>query len=193
MHHPHTAPPAFVGIPDELPQRFPRLVTAQPVQINLPLQAPMPFAQFLRHIGADAAAPVAELVVGVEQGGDVKVVAETFAQHVVVIQHLLQSQGFGGLAGQGHARRMRERLDRAHRPLEQMALGLGGFLKALALGFLGGGPGGVGFQLGFDGRQVFQAAGLHHSHALQAAKSFRRAAVTTDSAPPSTRFGLGRR
>ena len=38
------------------------------MQIDLPLQTPMPFAQFLRNVGADALATVAEFVVGIEQG-----------------------------------------------------------------------------------------------------------------------------
>ena len=68
VYYAHTAPTAFGGVADELAQGFTCFVTAQAMQIDLPLQTPMPFAQFLRNVGADALATVAEFVVGIEQG-----------------------------------------------------------------------------------------------------------------------------
>ena len=89
MHHPDTTPTAFGGVADKLTQSLTGLVTSQAMQIDLPLQAPMPFAQLLGDIGAYALAAVAEFVIGVQQGLDIKVVAQAFAQHIDVIQALL--------------------------------------------------------------------------------------------------------
>ena len=68
MYYAHTAPTAFGGVADELAQGITCFVTAQAMQIDLPLQTPMPFAQLLGDVSANALAAVAEFVVGIEQG-----------------------------------------------------------------------------------------------------------------------------
>jgi len=98
----------------------------------------MTFAQFLRHIGANATAPVAELIVGIEQCADIKIIAQAFAQHTVVIAFLLKSFGGCGRVVQFGTRLGCQRFDRADRALEQVFFGLG---AAFSRCFFGG-PGG---------------------------------------------------
>ena len=102
MYYAHTAPTAFGGVADELAQGFTCFVTAQAMQIDLPLQTPMPFAQFLGDVSADALAAITQLIVGIEQGGHIEVVAQAFAQHIDVIQALLLGQRLGRLRRQTH-------------------------------------------------------------------------------------------
>ena len=76
MHHTHAAYALFVRFADKAAQRVTRLVAAQAVQVNLALDAPFALAQLLRYVQAHAGAAKAQVVVGVEQGGDVHLVAQ---------------------------------------------------------------------------------------------------------------------
>ena len=83
VHHAHAAQAVFVRLADELAQRLARFIDAQAVQVKLILDAPMARAQAPRDLDADACASVAQLVVGVEQGADVKVVADRLEQRAL--------------------------------------------------------------------------------------------------------------
>ena len=67
VHHARSAGRSCGGA-DELPSADAGLIHAQAVQVELALDAPVPGAQALRHLHANAGAAKAELVVGVEQG-----------------------------------------------------------------------------------------------------------------------------
>ena len=66
----------------------------------------MAFAQLLGDICTNAFATVAGLIVGIEQGGHIEVVAQAFAQHIDVIKVLLLGQRLGRLRRQAHPWRM---------------------------------------------------------------------------------------
>jgi hypothetical protein len=55
----------------------------------------------LRHIGANAGAAEAQLVVGVQQGADIELVAHGFHQHALLVQH--ERMGSGAGAGASRA------------------------------------------------------------------------------------------
>jgi hypothetical protein len=68
-----------------LAQRFSSFVAAKPVQVELALHGPFAFAQFARHVGPDAGASEAELIVHIEQGAHIKLVAHAFAQSCLIV------------------------------------------------------------------------------------------------------------
>ena len=80
VHHAHAAQALLVGVADKARQGLARLVAALAVQINLALDAPFTLAQLLHHVHAHAGAAKAQLRVGIEQTGDVHLVAKRFGQ-----------------------------------------------------------------------------------------------------------------
>jgi hypothetical protein len=95
MHHAHAAQAGAVRQADELAQGLARLIHAQAVQIELALDAPLARAQPARHVRAHARAAKAQLVVHVQQGADVELVAQRFMQHARLVQLALHRQGLG--------------------------------------------------------------------------------------------------
>ena len=61
------------------------------MQIDLPLNAPFAFAQFARHIGANAGATKTHLIVHIEQGADIELIAHAFLQSSGIVYVLLQT------------------------------------------------------------------------------------------------------
>jgi hypothetical protein len=67
VHHAHAAQADLDRLTDEGGQRFARVVGAQPVQVQLALDAPFAPAQAARDVRADAGAAKAQLLVGFQQ------------------------------------------------------------------------------------------------------------------------------
>ncbi|MPN24778.1 hypothetical protein SDC9_172180 [bioreactor metagenome] len=95
MHDAHAAHARAVRQPDELAQRLAGFVRAQAVQVQLALNAPVAATQLARHVQTDAGAAKAQLIVHVQQGADIELVAHGFAQHILFVQHHLQRQRRG--------------------------------------------------------------------------------------------------
>ncbi len=96
MHHAYAAQAGAVRQANELAQRLTRFIGAQAVQIQLTLDAPVPAAQLVRHVQANAGAAKAELVIHIQQGAHVELIAHGLAQHPLLIQLMLQAAGRGG-------------------------------------------------------------------------------------------------
>jgi hypothetical protein len=92
VHDAHAAHARAVRQPDELAQRLAGFVRAQAVQVQLALNAPVAATQLAGHVETDAGAAKAQLIVHVQQGADIELVAHGFAQHVLFVQHHLQRQ-----------------------------------------------------------------------------------------------------
>ncbi len=78
------------------------------------------------------------MVIYIEQGGNVKLVAEAFAQRGLVVEGFLERRGAGPRDLQLYPRRMIERLNRTNGSFEKLLFGQAGFLggrSALTLGF----------------------------------------------------------
>ena len=90
MDDAHAAQAGAVRQADEFAQRLARVVAAQAVQVELALDAPVPAAQLACHVYADTGAAKTELVVHVQQGAHVELVAHGLAQHVLFVLHALK-------------------------------------------------------------------------------------------------------
>ena len=91
MDDAHAAQPGAVRQADELAQRLARFVAAQAVQVELALDAPAARAQLARYVLANAGAAKAQLIVHIQQGADVELIAHGFVQHPFLIQLMLQA------------------------------------------------------------------------------------------------------
>ena len=161
MHHPQAAQAVAVRDADEFGQGHAGFFGAQAVQIDLALNGPAAFAQFLRHVHPNAGAPEAQGVVGVEQTADVKAVAQGVAQNRFFVFFPLcghRGWGRGADAGLVVGRHAFHRANRAHK---QIGLGL-----ALAGSSQASGLFGLRFFVGFgqfflDLFQVLQGLDFH--------------------------------
>ena len=72
------------------------LLTAQAVQIHLALNAPVSAAQLAGDIGPDAWTSETQLVVDIEQGGDVEFIAQAGFEDSLIVTLLLECPGRGG-------------------------------------------------------------------------------------------------
>ena len=95
VYHAHAADAVLVRLADEVAQGLACIVAAQAVQVELALDAPVAPAQFARHIGADAGLAKAHVLVSLHQRADVKLVADGFDQHGLVVQLGLAGDWFG--------------------------------------------------------------------------------------------------
>ena len=84
--HAQAAQPALVRLADEAAQRLARLVGALAVQVDLRLDAPVALAQLARHLGPDAGAAEAQVLVGVQRCLGVELVAERLAHHRLLVE-----------------------------------------------------------------------------------------------------------
>jgi hypothetical protein len=161
VHHPHAAPALGERLPDETGQRFARFIAAQSVQVDLALDRPRAAPQLVQHVGPDVGPPKAQAVVGQQQGLDVNLVGQRFAQRRRFIQRALAGfRSRAQLAGRGAERHL-ERRHRPHRmrkgmPLAFAAGGFCGFAGAHGRGFCLGGAHRIA-----HGAQVLEAVGLH--------------------------------
>ena len=85
VHHPQATQSLAVRQADEFRQGHTGFVAAQTVQIDLALDRPIAFAQFVDHIAPNAGASEAQRIVGVEQGAGIELVAQAIAQHRLVV------------------------------------------------------------------------------------------------------------
>ncbi len=151
-----------MGQPDEFPQGFARLVGAQAVQVELALDAPVSGAQPVRHVGADAGTPEAELVVHVQQRAHVEFVADRFMEHALLVEFALHGLRLGGLGHMPAALlRAAQGLHRTDRVLEEHALGPRAARGLLPLAQQPGlALGGLGQRLA-QRLQILEGAGFH--------------------------------
>ena len=75
MNHAHAAKPLLVRIADKAAHCLACVVASQTMQIDLALNAPLAFAQFLYHVSAHTGSAKTQVLVGIEQAADVKLVA----------------------------------------------------------------------------------------------------------------------
>jgi hypothetical protein len=122
MHHPDAAQPLLMRLAHEPAQGLAGLVRAKAVQVNLPLNAPMAFAQLARHIRAQPRAAVAQGFVGVQQGFNVEFVRQRLAHHGRFVQLALTGQWVHGPGRVVHTPRSDQRLHRAHSQFKQPLL-----------------------------------------------------------------------
>jgi hypothetical protein len=92
VHDAHAAHARAVRQPDELAQRLAASSERRPCRSSLALNAPVAATQLARHVETDAGAAKAQLIVHVQQGADIELVAHGFAQHILFVQHHLQRQ-----------------------------------------------------------------------------------------------------
>ena len=176
MYHTHAAQPCAVREANELPQRLACFVRAQAVQVQVALNAPVPAAQLACHVQANAGAAKAHLVIHVQQGADVKLIAHGFQQHALFIQLQLQGAGCGRLGLKLHTLLGGERCDRADIVRKQMAFPLGGGFGLLAGLFCGFAALALGLELLGDatqGMQALMAKRLAHSNPSSAMDRLR--------------------
>ena len=97
MHHTQATHALSVRQADELGQGHTGFVAAQAMQIDLALDRPIAFAQFMDHVAPNARAAKTQRVVGVEQSAGVELVAQAIAQHgFVVLLALVRNRGGAG-------------------------------------------------------------------------------------------------
>ena len=163
VHHAHAAQTGAPGLAQEGAQGFARLVGAQAVQIHLSLHGPVAAAQPGGHVGADAGAAKAQVLVHVQQRAGVELVAQGFAQHPRLVQLALHGQGLGrhGRVPMPLVRRAFERLHGADGVPKQAALRLGAVLGLLLQAqLLGLARGGVRQRLA-QRPQILERFGFH--------------------------------
>ena len=76
MHHSHTPNAVLVRLSNEGCQGQTRFIAAQTMQIDFALNGPVAFAQFARYLRANAGPSETQGFVGVEQGADIKLIAQ---------------------------------------------------------------------------------------------------------------------